>query len=142
MLCFYIGNMIIDMVYCIRYNRYKYIEVIEGGMHMKGQTYIILAVVFAVIIAIFAVINVDPVKVDYLFGSGQAPLILVILFSVLMGVIITASVGVLRVIRLQKQLKSANSQINTLKAQEKTAVDEEIVSSETTDLDENDETVK
>ncbi|GAE94137.1 hypothetical protein JCM21714_3272 [Gracilibacillus boraciitolerans JCM 21714] len=109
---------------------------------MKGQTYIILAVVFAVIIAIFAVINVDPVKVDYLFGSGQAPLILVILFSVLMGVIITASVGVLRVIRLQKQLKSANSQINTLKAQEKTAVDEEIVSSETTDLDENDETVK
>lgn len=90
---------------------------------MRGQTYIILAVVFAVIIAIFAVINVDPVEVNYLFGSGEAPLILVILFSVLMGVIVTAAVGVIRLIRLQKELKSAQEEINQLKAHDNPVID-------------------
>lgn len=90
---------------------------------MRGQTYIISAVVFAVIIAIFAVINVDPVEVNYLFGSGQAPLILVILFSVLMGALITAAVGVIRLIRLQRELRSAKKEITALKAHENPVVD-------------------
>ncbi|SER73793.1 Uncharacterized integral membrane protein [Gracilibacillus ureilyticus] len=83
---------------------------------MKGQTYIILAVVFAVIIAIFAVINVDPVEVNYLFGSGEAPLILVILFSVLMGAVITAAVGVFRLIRLQREIRLIKEENHALKA--------------------------
>jgi lipopolysaccharide assembly protein A len=81
---------------------------------MKGQSYIILALVFAVIVAIFAVINVDPVEVNYLFGTGNAPLILVILVSVLMGGVITASVGVVKLFRLQRevrQLKQENMQL-------------------------------
>nr|WP_239539953.1 lipopolysaccharide assembly protein LapA domain-containing protein [Salimicrobium jeotgali] len=73
---------------------------------VKGQTYIILAIIFALLVAIFAVINVDPVQVDYLFGSGEAPLILVILISVLMGGIITASVGSLRYFRLKQNYRS------------------------------------
>lgn len=72
---------------------------------MKGQTYIIIAVIFAVIIAVFAVINIDPVEVNYLFGSGHAPLVLVILFSVLMGAMITAAVGIVRIIRLQREVR-------------------------------------
>lgn len=39
---------------------------------MRGQTYIISALVFALIVAIFAVINVDPVEVNYLFTTGEA----------------------------------------------------------------------
>ncbi|WP_053219062.1 LapA family protein [Virgibacillus senegalensis] len=73
---------------------------------MKGQSYIIFALVFALIVAIFAVINVDPVEVDYLFGKGNAPLILVILISVLMGGLITAAFGWVKVLRLQRQLRS------------------------------------
>ncbi|SFL79108.1 Uncharacterized integral membrane protein [Gracilibacillus orientalis] len=109
---------------------------------MKGQTYIILAVVFAVIIAIFAVINVDPVEVNYLFGTGHAPLILVILFSVLMGAIITAAVGVLRVIRLQKELRVARKEINALRAHENPVVEAGAEESESTEIAENDDTVK
>ncbi|WP_226037009.1 LapA family protein [Aquibacillus saliphilus] len=81
---------------------------------MRGQTYIILALVFAVIVAIFAVINVEPVEVNYLFGTGNAPLILVILISVLMGGIITGAVGVVRLLKLQKEirlLKQENKQL-------------------------------
>ncbi|QTM99929.1 DUF1049 domain-containing protein [Sediminibacillus dalangtanensis] len=82
---------------------------------MKGQSYIILALIFALIVAIFAVINVEPVEVDYLFGTGNAPLILVILISVLMGGLITAAVGWVKVLRLQREvrsLKKENEQLN------------------------------
>ncbi|RCW66439.1 LapA family protein [Saliterribacillus persicus] len=91
---------------------------------MRGQTYIILAVVFAVIVAIFAVINVDAVEVNYLFGTGEAPLILVILISVLMGALITAAVGVVRVIRLQKENRQLKHEINGLKASDNTIIDD------------------
>ncbi|MYL47847.1 DUF1049 domain-containing protein [Halobacillus litoralis] len=79
---------------------------------MKGQSYLILAFIFALVIAIFAVINVDPVQVNYLFGSGEAPLILVILISVLLGGLATASVGALRYYKLKREnsrLKSETS---------------------------------
>jgi len=86
---------------------------------LKGQTYVILAIIFVLIVAIFAVINVDPVEVNYLFGSGEAPLILVILISVLMGGVITAAVGLVKIIRLQRErntLVSENKQMKeTLK---------------------------
>ncbi|SDI93270.1 LapA family protein [Salimicrobium halophilum] len=80
---------------------------------MKGQSYIILAIVFALLVAIFAVINVDPVQVNYLFGSGEAPLILVILISVLMGGVITASVGALRYFRLKRDYKNLEKKQDT-----------------------------
>ncbi|WP_067727305.1 LapA family protein [Oceanobacillus damuensis] len=72
---------------------------------MKGQTYVILAIILVIVVAVFAVINVDPVEVNYLFWTQESPLILVILFSVLMGGVITASVGAFRFYRLQKDLK-------------------------------------
>ncbi|MBA2173484.1 LapA family protein [Halobacillus locisalis] len=79
---------------------------------MKGQTYLILALLFALIIAIFAVINVDPVQVNFLFTSGEAPLILVILLSVLLGGLATASVGALRYFKLKRENRSLKEQIN------------------------------
>ncbi len=75
----------------------------------------ILAIIFVIIVAVFAIINVDPVEVNYLFGSGEAPLILVILFSVLMGGIITASVGLMKMIHLQRERKSLLAENKQLK---------------------------
>ncbi|MDC3412432.1 LapA family protein [Terrihalobacillus insolitus] len=82
---------------------------------MRGQTNIILALVFAVFVAIFAVINVDPVQVNYLFGNGEAPLVLVILISVLMGGVITAAVGAVKLIRLQRKIKTLTQENKRLK---------------------------
>ncbi|PAF21948.1 hypothetical protein CHH58_05885 [Terribacillus saccharophilus] len=90
---------------------------------MKAQWYIILAVIFAVLIAVFAVINVDSVQVDYLFGKGSAPLILIILFSVLMGVLITASVGGLRMFKLNREVRALRKD-NDKKAAEITELQE------------------
>jgi uncharacterized integral membrane protein len=45
-------------------------------------------VVLAILITLFAVFNLDEVKVSYVFGSGRAPLIIVIVISLLVGILI------------------------------------------------------
>ena len=44
-----------------------------------------VAVVLAVLVTIFAVLNVKSVHVDWIFGSSEAPLIIVIVVSLLVG---------------------------------------------------------
>ena len=46
-------------------------------------------VVIAVLATLFAVLNVDEVKVHWIIGSGRAPLIIVIVISLLVGVLLT-----------------------------------------------------
>ncbi len=42
-------------------------------------------IALAVVIAVFAVLNLNSVKVDFIVGSGHAPLIIVIAVSLLLG---------------------------------------------------------
>lgn len=77
---------------------------------MRAQTNVVLAIIIVIIVAIFAVTNVESVEVHYLFWSGSSPLILIILFSVLMGGIITAAVGTIRMIRLQRKIRNLKSE--------------------------------
>jgi len=42
-----------------------------------------------IVITVFAVLNVDEVKVHWIVGSGHAPLIIVIVVSVLIGAVIS-----------------------------------------------------
>src|SRR5690625_4692848 len=79
---------------------------------MKGQTYVILGIIVLIIVSVFAVTNVEPVDVNYLFWTGESPLILVILFSVLMGGLITAAVGSIRIIHLQRENKRIKAERN------------------------------
>jgi uncharacterized integral membrane protein len=46
-------------------------------------------VLLAILITLFAVLNVKDVKVDWIFGSGHAPLIVVIVISLLVGIVLT-----------------------------------------------------
>ncbi|UOE54535.1 DUF1049 domain-containing protein [Bacillus sp. CMF12] len=83
---------------------------------MKFQWALLFGFLFALIVAIFAVINVDNVTVNYLFGESQWPLILVILGSVLMGGLIVGSVGLVRIYSLQRKvkiLKKENDKLNS-----------------------------
>ncbi|HWX75376.1 MAG TPA: hypothetical protein VNZ05_08720 [Solirubrobacteraceae bacterium] len=43
-------------------------------------------VALAVVITVFAVLNLDEVKVHWIVGSGHAPLIIVIVISLVVGV--------------------------------------------------------
>ncbi|GAK11318.1 lipopolysaccharide assembly LapA domain-containing protein [Geomicrobium sp. JCM 19039] len=72
---------------------------------MKGQWTLILGLIAALLISIFAVINVDSVTVDFMFATTQVPLILIILGSVLMGGVIVGAVGMLKVYKLQQEIR-------------------------------------
>ncbi|TLS39276.1 LapA family protein [Pseudalkalibacillus caeni] len=73
---------------------------------MKKQWGLIIALIFALVIAVFAVINVDPVEVNYLFGTSEWPLVLVILGSVLMGGLLVLGVGLVRYYKLLHEIRS------------------------------------
>ena len=72
------------------------------------QWSLILSILFAIIIAVFAILNIEPVQVNYLFGKTQLPLILVILFTALLGAAISGFMAMFRSIH-------ANRRINDLK---------------------------
>lgn len=95
-----------------------------GEIHLKIQWNFILALLFALIVAIFAVINVDSVQIDYLFGTANIPLILIILSSALLGGFITGSFGLVRSYKLQKQIKSLTKEKAALEKalEEKSAI--------------------
>lgn len=78
---------------------------------MRGQWGLILGIIAALIIATFAVINVEGVQVNYLFGTAEWPLILVIIGSVLMGGIIVGAVGMVKVYQLQQEVKRLKRKI-------------------------------
>ncbi|WP_335869241.1 LapA family protein [Bacillus sp. 2205SS5-2] len=84
---------------------------------MKFQWTLLVSFLFALIVAVFAVINVDAVAVNYLFGTSEWPLILVILASVLMGGLIVGSVGIVKVFNLQRRIKQLSKENENLLAQ-------------------------
>jgi uncharacterized integral membrane protein len=55
------------------------------GERMRAVGPLVLAGIFIA----FAVLNLNQVKVDWIVGSGHAPLIIVIVISVLVGIVLT-----------------------------------------------------
>jgi uncharacterized integral membrane protein len=62
----------------------------SGASRSKGELARTGAmVVLTILITLFAVLNLNSVKVNWIFGSGHAPLIIVIVISLLVGVVLT-----------------------------------------------------
>jgi len=78
---------------------------------MKIQWSLIAGLVFALITAVFAVINVDPVRVNFMFSEVNIPLILLIVGCTLIGGIIVGSYGIFRQYKLQKEIKLLTAQL-------------------------------
>lgn len=66
---------------------------------------ILLALFFALCVAIFAVINVNQASVHYIFGVTELPLVLIILGSACFGGLIVALLGAVSVFRLRRERK-------------------------------------
>ena len=78
---------------------------------MKIQWLLLIALIFAVIIAAFAVVNVDAVPVNYIFGEAEFPLILVILASALLGFLLSGVVAIARSYSLQRKVKALQKEM-------------------------------
>lgn len=83
---------------------------------MRTQWTLISALIFALITAIFAVINVEPVQVNFLFIQTSTPLILVILSSTLLGGLIVGSIGFIYQYKLQRTIRQLQRQLEETKA--------------------------
>lgn len=78
---------------------------------MKIQWTLVVGLIFAIIIAIFATVNVDSVPVNYVFGEARWPLILVILGSVLIGFIISFCFSAFRMLGSKRQSKAVRKEL-------------------------------
>lgn len=78
---------------------------------MKMQWLLLLGLVFAIIIAIFAVFNVDNVPVNYVFGEAEWPLILVILVSALLGFLLSSVLAMTRNYQMKRKVKSLQKEM-------------------------------
>ncbi len=85
---------------------------------MRGQSMLIAAFAFALIIAVFAVINVEQVQVNFLFAKTSTPLILVILASTFLGGLSAGSFGLVREFKLRRTVKQLEKQIAELTSAE------------------------
>ncbi|MFB5673336.1 lipopolysaccharide assembly LapA domain-containing protein [Paenibacillus terreus] len=81
---------------------------------MRLQWSLISALIIALLTAIFAVINVNTVKVNLLFQVVEIPLILLILGCTLLGGLIVGSLGIFRQFKLQREIKRLKRQVELL----------------------------
>jgi len=85
--------------------------ILRGESTMKLQWLILIGLVFAVIIAVFAVVNVDEVPVNYVFGEAEWPLILVILASALLGFLLSGVLAIIRNYQMQRKVKALQKEM-------------------------------
>lgn len=78
---------------------------------MKLQWLLLIGLIFAVIIAVFAVVNVDDVPVNYVFGEAEWPLILVILASALLGFLLSSVLAIMRNYQMQRKVKALQKEV-------------------------------
>ncbi|WP_020619932.1 LapA family protein [Paenibacillus daejeonensis] len=105
---------------------------------MKVQWLIISALVFAVITAIFAVINVDSVQVNFLFTTVETPLILVILISTLLGGLMVFLFSFVRQVQMQRRVKQLEKQLAEAERVQTSPIIDEPVGGFTTDFPKTD----
>ncbi|WP_309123296.1 lipopolysaccharide assembly protein LapA domain-containing protein [Paenibacillus sp.] len=82
---------------------------------MKQQWTLIFGLLFALVIAVFSVVNVESVPVDYVFGSAFLPLILVILGSALAGGFVVGLFGTIRIVRLSRRIRALERELQLSK---------------------------
>jgi len=92
---------------------------------MKFQWNLLLGLLFAIIIALFAIFNIDAVQVNYILGTAELPLVLVILFSALLGATVSGFVAMFRAVQSNHRVKELQKEI-TLKEQTIAAQQNEI----------------
>lgn len=84
------------------------------GQSMKIQWTLVVGLLFAIFIAVFATVNVEQVPINYVFGVASWPLVLVILGSVLIGFIISFCFSLFRMMSSNRQTKLVRKELEEL----------------------------
>jgi lipopolysaccharide assembly protein A len=87
---------------------------------MKMQWVLLVGGILSVTFALFAIVNVDKVSVNYIFGEGQWPLVLIILVSVVTGFVISTCFAVFKLFERNLKIRQLEK---TLQAKERLLID-------------------
>ncbi|MGB9780082.1 LapA family protein [Caldanaerobacter sp.] len=89
---------------------------------MKGQYYTILVLIFAIIVAVFAISNSGPVDISFLYWHYSMSQALVILLSAAIGAITVGIIGIIGQIRYSTTIKGLNNRIKELEKEKEELV--------------------
>ena len=81
------------------------------------QAKVIIFLLFALVIAVLAVTNIQPVMVNYVFGQTEIPLIFVVIFSVLFGALALFVLSSMKQLQLQRKIKLLEKENGQIKEQ-------------------------
>ena len=80
---------------------------------MKFQWTWLLGILFAIIIAVFSIANVNSVQFNYIFGQAEWPLVLIILVSALLGAAISGIFAMFRSVLASRKIKELMKEMTT-----------------------------
>ncbi|WP_100489709.1 LapA family protein [Sporolactobacillus pectinivorans] len=84
---------------------------------MKKQWNLLMVLIFALVIVLLSIANVNEVPFNFLVGSANLPLILVIVISLMAGVILVGSFTYLKIYRQRRQISRLEREIRRMAAQ-------------------------
>jgi putative membrane protein len=79
-----------------------------------GRFNVLLALIFCLIIAVFALANNQPMEINYLYGSVELSAVLVILGSAALGALAIFIFGLFKNIQVRLKLRSLRHEIKNL----------------------------
>ncbi len=80
-----------------------------------SQFGVILALIFSLIIAIFAIANNQPIEVNYLYGKAEVSAIVVILGAAILGALVIFLLSMFRQIRISFQIRNLRNEVENYK---------------------------
>ncbi len=80
-----------------------------------SQLGVILALIFSLIIAVFAIANHQPVSINYLYGRAEVSAVVVILGSAILGALVMFLLSLIRQVRANFQIKGLRNEVEELK---------------------------
>lgn len=89
--------------------------VIKGGGIMQFRVLILL--IFALLVTIFAVFNTHFVEINFLFGKTSIQLIFVLIFSLLIGALIMFILASMKQLKMSREIKGLKKEIRNLKVE-------------------------
>ncbi len=81
------------------------------------QKSFIFVLILAIIIGVFALSNSEVVEIDFVFTEVMLSQAIVIFISVLLGAAVATSFGLLRQVKLQKEIKEQKKEVDKLKSE-------------------------
>ncbi|MFT8424121.1 MAG: lipopolysaccharide assembly protein LapA domain-containing protein [Liquorilactobacillus sp.] len=84
---------------------------------MKNQWRMILALLIALVVVVFALLNTQKVELNFLFGKFSLPLVLILVVSLLLGALIAVLLSTMTIVGLKRELKKKSDHEEQTKKQ-------------------------